>query len=182
MGKIRSLLWMLMVLGMAGMPAFLSGQNSTVDSCTCVPLSLEAAQDSAELIFFGEVIGTETNWMSGGMKYTFRVNGSWKQPTTEIFFLKSGWEDKCGAFFKEGERYLVFANKNFTAWRTTRCLPNQAWTGDPALLEQFRQSFSPTSETIDTEGLIWTIGLLGLGSILFFLLLLARAWKRRKRD
>ncbi|MFK7970925.1 MAG: hypothetical protein AB8F95_11185 [Bacteroidia bacterium] len=161
----------------------LFGQNASKDSCTCVPISVDSATNKAELIFFGEVLGVETNWMSGGMKYTFRVNGSWKQPTPEVFYLKSGWDDNCGAFFNKGERYLIFANKNFTAWRTTRCMPNQVWDNEKTtMLEGFGQSFTPTAETLDKGKFAWTIGLLGAGSILFFLLLIGRAWLRRKKE
>lgn len=175
---MRQLLFLFIIWVNVG---FAFSQNASADSCTCVPIKVEQAVDSAALIFFGEVIGTETNWMSGGMKYTFRVNGSWKQPTPEIFYIKSGWDDKCGAFFKEGERYLIFANKNFTAWRTTRCLPNQNWPVEPSLLEGLGTSFTPTANTIDTKSFAWTIGILGAVSIAFFFLLLGRAWMRRTR-
>ncbi|MEZ4685326.1 MAG: hypothetical protein R3B47_04460 [Bacteroidia bacterium] len=160
----------------------LFSQEPKSDTCTCSVLSLEEARDSAELVFFGEVIAAETNWQKGGVKYSFRVNASWKQSVPQVIFVQSDWEKKCGSLFREGERYLVFGMKTFSAWGTNRCFPNLGWPVDTAVVNLLGQSLPPDEHQASRRSFGLLIATLGGASMLFFLFLLGRAWIRRKKD
>jgi hypothetical protein len=159
----------------------LQGQNTSKDTCNCTMLSLEEAIDSAEIIFFGEVISAETNWQKGGVKYSFRVNASWKQSIPQVVFVQSDWKKECGSLFKEGERYLVYGMKTFSAWGTNRCFPNTVWPVDTTVLNTLGDSIPPDEDSASRRSFGLLIAGLGGASLLFFFLILARAWKRRKR-
>jgi hypothetical protein len=145
-------------------------------------MSPEEAQDSAEMIFFGEVISAETNWQKGGVKYSFRVNASWKKSVPQVIFVQSDWKKACGSLFKEGERYLVYGIKTFSAWGTSRCFPNAVWPVDTARINALGDSMPPDESKASRRSFGLLIAGLGGASILFFFFILARAWTRRKKD
>lgn len=94
-------------------------------ACACEPAgSPEAAYEQADLVFEGKVIGLETNWISGGWKFTFAVTQSWKQQTNKVYIVNTPWEKDCGYLFEEGETYLVYVKRIFTP-KTNQCMGNR---------------------------------------------------------
>lgn len=160
-------LWLLggTVLGLA--VAFSLPKKKGGGSCTCTPLEIPEAISQADLIFKGTCTRVNTNWVSGGMKYSFAVEQAWKQRSDVQMIVNSGWEADCGYEFEEGRTYLVFATKKFSL-RTTRC-SGTALFADSAdsihLLEDISPGTIAPSPLVNQ--MIWTIAILGVLSILF---------------
>lgn len=96
--------------------------------CDCTPpATLSAALAAADYAFTGQVTAVETNWISGGWKYTFHVDSSWNRGLDRVMVVNTGWEENCGYLFKTGQRYVVFVNRKFTA-KTQGCSGNQVVT------------------------------------------------------
>ena len=93
-------------------------------ACECSSLADSIAFQQADLVFVGEVVGAETNWMSGGWKFSFLVKESWKQQTGQAYVVNSEWEKDCGYIFEQGKEYLVFVNRKFTP-KTNTCMGNR---------------------------------------------------------
>ena len=93
-------------------------------ACECENISNELAIAQADLILRGRVVSIETNWMSGGWKFTFLVNETWKGESGQAYVVNSQWEKDCGYLFKQGSEYLVFVNRKFTP-KTDACMGNR---------------------------------------------------------
>ena len=92
------------------------------EDCPCdAPPEPALAQAQADIIFSGTCIFANTNWMSGGMKFSFAVDQTWKGGTDSLFIVHTGWEVDCGYRFEEGETYLVYVRKKFSP-KTDRCM------------------------------------------------------------
>lgn len=135
--------------------------------CPCdAPPEPVAASAAADIIFVGKVIRVNTNWMSGGMKFTFEVEQYWKHRVDQYFVVNSGWEEReCGYLFESGKRYLVFAKKKFSA-KTDRCAGNlllEEATPIPAVLGPG----NPPSSSPALPGMYLTLAVTGLLSVLF---------------
>ncbi len=91
-------------------------------ACECdLPLSPQAAADSADIIFEGQLVHQTTNWMSGGMKFTFAVRQYWKNRVDSVMVINSGFEQTdCGYAFQKDRVYLVYGQKKFSV-KTDRC-------------------------------------------------------------
>ncbi|MEL7343020.1 MAG: hypothetical protein AAGM67_21230, partial [Bacteroidota bacterium] len=135
--------------------------------CDCTPLTAQEAVDQADLIFKGTCTRVTTNWIAGGMKYSFSIEESWKRRSDVHMIVNSGWESDCGFEFEEGQTYLVFANKKFSL-QTTRCSGTSLYRED---LEAFSllQDIAPAeiAPSPMVGMMIWTIAILGGFSILF---------------
>lgn len=143
-------------------------------ACDCKPPATPGeAYVAADIVFTGKVLRAEPNWVSGGMKYTFAVSRSWKQHSDAILYLNSGFDDACGYAFETGKSYLVYATKKFTSWQSSRCTRN-------APLEAAAEDMAMLGEGNATQGsamrrrMAWTIGALGLISILGLALIVLR--------
>lgn len=147
--------------------------------CNCSNLSQEEAIAKADLIFRGTLTYATTNWISGGMKYSFRVDQAWKKRSDVYTIVNSGWEQDCGAAFQVGEEYWVFANKKFSL-QTNRCNGTMLVSGNPGLAEALAQI--PASEieaSPQVRQMFWIIGLLGLFSVLFVAAIVLRKFYQR---
>lgn len=101
---------------------------TTLTGLACPCDSTMTAQDfidGANQIFVGKVIGVNTNWISGGMKYSFEVEKTWKRGADRLLFVNTGWDYECGFPFVEGEKYLVYGVKKFSL-KTSECMGTKA--------------------------------------------------------
>ncbi len=147
--------------------------------CNCVPLSQEEAVRQADLIFRGTLTYATTNWISGGMKYSFRVDQAWKRRSDVFTIVNSGWEQDCGVAFQVGEEYWVFVNKKFSL-QTNRCNGTVQVSQNPSLgaaLAQLPESEIEASPQV--RQMFWVIGLLGLFSVLFVAAVVLRKFFKR---
>lgn len=115
--SLKILLQSLLFLGVLNSPIYAS-------TCECEAISDEEAIAQADLVFRGRVVSIETNWMSGGWKFTFLVSETWKQESGQAYVVNSPWEKDCGYLFKQGSEYLVFVNRKFTP-KTNACMGNR---------------------------------------------------------
>ncbi len=161
--------FLLLILGLIGSLG-LFAQN-----CVC-PENLNSP-DKANLIFKGKVIHINTNWISGGWKFTFEVEKSWKKQVGSVLIINTAWEKDCGFIFKEGSEYLVSVYKGFTM-KTSACMGNTLWEEE---LVQERSLGSPLSPSPSSNLplMMGLISFLGLFAIAFLGLILVRA-KRKK--
>ena len=143
----------------------LSGLQAQNCPCEAAPAPA-AAIEAADIIFAGRIIRVSTNWMSGGMKFTFEVEQYWKKRVDRYFVVNSGWESlDCGYLFEDGERYLVFVRKKFTA-KTDRCAGNQPLEDALPALELLGPGSLPATSP-DLPGMYLGLAVLGLASLLF---------------
>jgi hypothetical protein len=142
--------------------------------CPCEPKnSPQEAIVAADIIFVGKLLRAETNWMSGGMKYAFEVERTWKMDADRMLYVNSEFERDCGYAFREGERYLVYANKLFTTKKTDSCSGSKPLLEAEADLAILGQG-SPTQTPASLNRAMWTMGLLIVGGILFLVLVVLR--------
>lgn len=143
-------------------------------TCSCEsPATPQAAIDGADIVFSGRVIQVTTNWMSGGMKFTFEVEECWKNRVDRYFFVNSGWESKdCGYLFEEGKEYLVFVHKKFTA-KTDRCSGNQLLDAATEALAELGPG-QPPSQSPNLPGMYLTLVIMGIASLLFVAFIVLR--------
>ena len=120
--------------------------TSIAQSCDCNEISQQEAFDEANLIFDGVVVRVNTNWMSGGWKYTFKINQSWKRSTDQVLIINSPWKKDCGYIFKEGKRYLVYVRKKFSM-KTYQCIGNMEFEEEHERLSSLGPSFEPSTST-----------------------------------
>lgn len=105
-------------------------------ACDCPSVPIDTLRARATHIFVGKVVRVETNWMSGGMKYTFQVSQTWGKASDNMRVVNSAFVKQCGYPFREGETYLVYAKKKFSL-RTDACggsKPLSAAAADLAIL------------------------------------------------
>lgn len=100
---------------------FLFGAFGAQAQCECdLPESTEAAIEEADLIFVGEAVNLQTNWMSGGWKIAFQVDSTWKKTNGSMSVVHTDWAHECGYEFELGKKYLVYASKKRSV-KTHRC-------------------------------------------------------------
>ena len=93
-------------------------------ACTCAPdMSKKDYAKNADVIFTGvveEIIDTDPSSATDPLKVRFTVNKVYKgypKETTHVF--TSEWGSMCGATFKVGTKYTVFADRNEDGKKTT---------------------------------------------------------------
>lgn len=134
-------------------------------ACTCTPpATLEAALAQADVAFVGRCTFAESNWISGGMKYSFEVSQSWKKTTSQLFILSTPWEQDCGDSFEPGQSYLVFVRRKFTP-KTYQCMGNQPLDDAQAALAALGPGLSPAPSSL-LMPMYWTLGILGALALL----------------
>ena len=123
---------------LSGYVAGVSGQG-----CDCENfLSEEVALEQADLVFVGKVVFVNTNWMSGGWKFSFEVEKTWKRQASNFLIINTGYEKDCGYLFDEGKRYLVHVKKTF-GLKTDACMGNKPIEEATAELKVLGEGFSP---------------------------------------
>ncbi|MEL7533706.1 MAG: hypothetical protein AAFN10_20505 [Bacteroidota bacterium] len=148
----------------------------TLFACECIPSSAQAKIDSADVVFDGTVIYVNTNWMSGGMKYTFQVHQTWKRRTDTIMVINSGFASTdCGYNFEEGKRYLVFARKKFS-FKTDACAGNTLIEDADKYLSKLGQAQRPAQSSL-VPIMYWTLSGLTALALAFMAFIVLRKRK-----
>jgi hypothetical protein len=142
----------------------LNGSLLHAQACECVPLSPEAARDSADIIVEGTCIQVNSNWISGGMKYSFEVDRCWKKATDRFFIVNTPFAKDCGVAFEEGQRYLLYVRRIFTP-KTNRCMGTKPREDAEADLLVLGEAMSPRRSNL-IQPMYWAVGGLGLLSLL----------------
>lgn len=97
-------------------------------ACDCPESTdLQAAIDSANVVFRGKCLEKTTNWVSSGMKYTFQVEESWVRTIEPFTVINSPGVGNCGYPFEVGKEYLVYVNKKFSL-KSTICDPTKPFS------------------------------------------------------
>ena len=135
-------------------------------ACECeTKLSAEAAFEQADLIFKGTVTQVKTHWISGGWKYYFSVEKSWKRSTESFLSVNTPLEKDCGYMFEEGKTYLVYAHKGFNM-ETDACMGSIPWEKHEARMSSLGNVFETQhSPLFSYTG--WAIGGLTLLGFIF---------------
>lgn len=145
-------------------------------ACECMDLGPQAQIDSADVVFDGTVIYVNTNWMSGGMKYTFQVHQTWKRRTDTLMVINSGFASTdCGYDFEEGKRYLVFARKKFS-FKTDFCAGNTLIEEADIYLSKLGPSQQPSQSSLISI-MYWTMGALAVLVFAFMAFIVLRKRK-----
>ena len=165
--RVPSLFWVLVV----GLP-YLGF------SCEC-PEKL-TSPEQANLVFRGRVVQVNTNWISGGWKFTFQVEESWKRASSKLLIINTAWEKDCGYIFEEGKEYLVYVYKGFTM-RTSACMGNTLWEDSHQTeISALGPPFSPQKPN-NLRLMISLVSLLGFLAISFIVLILVRGKRNRRK-
>lgn len=69
--------------------------------------------EEANVVIRGEVVEIATNWVSSGLKITFKIDESWIRTIERYTTVNTGTLDQGGYSFQKGSEYLVFVNKKF---------------------------------------------------------------------
>ncbi|MDX1908532.1 MAG: hypothetical protein SF053_15960 [Bacteroidia bacterium] len=101
------------------------GCSKPAPPCDCPAPTPEQALAGADIVFEGICRYAQTNWVSGGMKYSFEVKQTWKRGLDRYAVVNTPFENQCGVVFEEGQTYLVYVRKKFSP-RTDRCLGARA--------------------------------------------------------
>ena len=130
-------------------------------ACDCKShTNLQTAIDSANVVFRGTCLEKTTNWVSSGMKYTFKVEASWVRTIEPFTVINSPVVGNCGYPFQVGKEYLVYVNKKFSL-KSTICDPTKPYTEAAEDLELLGPglaiSSSPGSGTLKVTMIVLTI-------------------------
>lgn len=139
--------------------------------CDCQTLNGKEAYDQADIIFVGKVIGLETNWMSGGWKFSFEVEKSWKTQTNKFYIVNTAWEKDCGYIFEEGKSYLVYVRRKFTP-KTDKCKGNLPLEEAKMTIEELGEAMTPAiSDQMGILSILVTVlTVLGMAFLAFVVL------------
>ena len=143
------------------LPIWMYGEDIECDP----EVSLQQQIDQADIIFSGTCIFVNSNWISGGQKYVFQVEQTWKRRIDSLFIVNSKWEQEGGYTFEKGQQYLVYVDKGFTP-KTYLCMGNKLLTEAEADLTLLGQGQAP-QQSPQVNLMIWTVTILGLLSFLF---------------
>ncbi|MGH2710175.1 MAG: hypothetical protein ACRDH9_03095 [Actinomycetota bacterium] len=89
-------------------------------ACSCAPLSKEELADSARVVFTGRVLEIDKNLYEHFVR--FRVTKIYKGSVDRrAEVVTASNSAACGCFFKEGQRYTVFASNKREPLRTNLC-------------------------------------------------------------
>ncbi|WNJ16478.1 hypothetical protein [Pontibacter sp. G13] len=141
-------------------------------ACECESIEDSQAVEQADFLFAGKCIGTNSNWMSGGMKYTFLVEHTWKRRLDSIFIVNTPFESQCGMAFEEGARYLVFVEKKFTP-KTNACMGNRKIEDPETELSFLGESMAPEPSSLIFP-MIGILSLLVIAGIAFLAFVVLR--------
>ncbi|MEM6801038.1 MAG: hypothetical protein AAF696_06510 [Bacteroidota bacterium] len=142
-------------------------------ACTCEEgKGPQSYFEAANQIFVGKVIGVNSNWISGGMKYTFLVEKTWKRGADSLLVVNTGWDYECGYQFEEGKTYLVYGTKKFSL-KTDACMGNKVLKEAEADLVFLGEGNLPRkSVAVPIAG--WGMGIMVLGAMIFLAFVILR--------
>lgn len=147
-------------------------------ACTCTDTTFAARKAQATHIFEGKVVRVESNWMSGGMKYTFAVARTWGTDSDHILVINTPFDRDCGYHFEEGRTYLVYATRKFTL-KTFFCSGNALIGQAGADLARLGPG-NTTHASLLAPKVMWLVGLMGALATLFVGLVVTRKFWRKK--
>ncbi|MEZ4825302.1 MAG: hypothetical protein R3C61_03265 [Bacteroidia bacterium] len=142
------------------------------------------AFESADLVFEGKVVFINTNWMAGGLKYSFEITRTWKRPAAKYLIVNTPWEKDCGYSFKADSSYIVFVNKKF-GLKTDGCMGNVSVSGLSAETSLPKDFFLPENNNTDkmVYFLAYSLGIAVFLSIAFIaLVVLRKKWHQPRRN
>ena len=85
-------------------------RKASGNSAKCAPPAVEAAYKNSKAVFVGEVLSVASD---GDVKtFTFAVEKNWKGATSEEIEVSVQETMRYQAWFKVGEKYLVYARGN----------------------------------------------------------------------
>lgn len=144
--------------------------------CDCEPpASNNEALEAATYAFVGKCVLLNTNWMSGGMKYSFEVEKSWKKAAPRLIIVNSPFIQECGGMkFEVGKRYLVFVEKKFSH-KTNRCMGSKAVVEEEVAALGEGMAPQPSKMVMP---MIWTISIL---AVIFLALVIFVATKKKTK-
>ena len=150
-------------------------------ACDCqTPTNLQAAIDSANVVFRGICLEKTTNWVSSGMKYTFKVDASWVRTIEPFTVINSPVVGNCGYPFQVGKEYLVYVNKKFSL-KSTICDPTKPYAEAAEDMDilgpELAISSSPGSGTLKITMIALTV--LG-GLLVIFVVFSGKIFKQKK--
>lgn len=171
-------------------------------ACSCAVADTDRSIAGSDHIFAGTVVERrETPPRLGGGRssadpvyYVFEVDRAWKGDVYEKTTLYSeAGSESCGMEFKQGEKYLVFAQQGNKMATSGFCSGNETYTGgaDPAVVQklgapiELRAGASPGTPN-ENEGMpygsswLWGIGgLVAIGLVVLTIVRARRADRRR---
>jgi hypothetical protein len=155
----------------------------TAWACDCEPKATpQEAYAAADIVFVGKVINAETNWISGGYKYIFQVERTWKMSADTLLYLKTPLEQDCGYIFEKGKRYLVYANKKFTAKETDSCSGSKTIEEATEDLQLWGEGTTPRDPKMLKMNM-WTVGIAMVAGMVFLGVVVWRGGRRgRNRE
>ncbi|GAB4403508.1 MAG: hypothetical protein OHK0039_02780 [Bacteroidia bacterium] len=154
------------LLGLLLLPAW-------VQACVCDPPATTAlALERADYAFVGTCTYVESNWIAGGMKYSFRIEESWKKQQGSFVIVSSPFEQACGTTFEQGMRYLVFVEKKF-APKTYACRGNRVLSGSDIPDDMPATSMKPATSGLAAT-LRWVLAGLGGLAMIFVVFVVLR--------
>lgn len=152
---------------------FFSFPPSQLLACSCEEGKVAQNYfEAANQIFVGQVIGVNSNWISGGMKYTFLVEKTWKRGADSLLVVNTGWDYECGYQFEKGKKYLVYGIKKFSL-RTDACMGNKLIEEAEVDLQFLGEGNLPRkSIAVPIAG--WGMGIMVLGAMIFLAFVILR--------
>jgi hypothetical protein len=140
-------------------------------ACPCDPDSVPPA----DYVFTGTCVYINTNWIAGGMKYSFEVQQSWGRRIDRYHIVSTPFDYNCGAVFEQGKTYLVYVRRKFTP-KTDACMGTRSYDPSDPALAALGQPMPPSPSPL-TGTMIWTVSILALlaSGFLAFVVLRRRA-------
>ena len=114
--KIRFVITLAIVLSAIG---FGLSSNFQTAECRCATASFKNAYKQSKAVFVGEVVGEEKN---GDTKtFNFKVEKYWKGANAKNIEIDVYETQRYQAWFKKGEKYLIYADEYDGKLRVSRC-------------------------------------------------------------
>lgn len=141
-------------------------------ACDCKPVSTPDAIEQAKVVFAGQVVDINTNWVSGGWKISFAVEEVYKDRADRFIIINTPWEKDCGIIFKKEARYLVYAERPYH-FKTHSCMGTKFLEEAEADLQLLGEGSAPSPSNA-ASSLNWLMGLMVLGGMLFIAFVVLR--------
>lgn len=125
-----------------------SSNLKTAESCEiknelskCAIPSFQKAFERAGAVFTGEVLSVEKN--GDTRTFEFRIEKYWKGANKRTIQINVYETPRYQAFFKKGEKYLVFADADAGKFYVGRCSRSREITGAAADLKLLGRANAP---------------------------------------
>ncbi len=135
-------------------------------TCPCSDkITPQQAYENADVVIQGRVESVIPNWVAGGLKISMSIEKSWKRKAEPVFTFNSPEPTLCGFAPHEGERWLVYVNREYKFYSDS-CLPNLNLDNEP-LLPTFQSSpFSPGMQS-SVKRWAWLMGIMVFAGMAF---------------